>query len=234
MFTIKLADRIFSIDNKYGYIEKLCRDYIIPDQDADIISVSDKEIQSENTGEGVFSDGYLESLAIYRKICDGLRDQDILLFHCSAILVDEKAYLFTAPSGTGKSTHVRLWKSLFGDRVKIINDDKPLLRFEKDRVFVYGTPYAGKHNLQNNISAEAAGIIVLHQAKENKIKKMTEQEAFPMLINQSYRGTTPDSIVKTINLVKRLSKIDVYSLGCNISNEAVELVYNTLKGNDGK
>ena len=176
MFQIELAEHIFAIENKYSYVEKLCQDYLTEKCTADIIQVTHEEIERENEDGKNWSLGYLESLAIYRKICEKLLEENIILFHCSAIEIDGKALLFTAPSGTGKSTHTRLWREVFGDRVTMINDDKPLLFIPKntngemsDNVKVYGTPYAGKDGLQTNTSASVSAIIVLHQAKENTI-----------------------------------------------------------------
>ena len=94
-----------------------------------------------------YTDGYLEELAVYRKIAERLPLYDTVLFHGSALAADGEGYLFTAPSGTGKSTHARLWRELLGDRVVMINDDKPLLRVTEEGVTVYGTPFRGKHGL---------------------------------------------------------------------------------------
>lgn len=76
--------------------------------------------------DGEYSLSYLETLAVYRKIVTRLVFSDILLIHGSAIAVDGKAYLFTAPSGTGKSTHTRMCREYFKDRAVMVNDDKPL------------------------------------------------------------------------------------------------------------
>ena len=117
--------------------------------DADIARV--RGYNAENPG--FFTDEYLESLALYENLTQLLLSRDVLQFHCSALAMDGRAYLFTAPSGTGKSTHARLWRQVFGPRVTMINDDKPLVRRQTDGSWrVYGTPYGGKHNLQTNTS----------------------------------------------------------------------------------
>ena len=153
----------------------------------------------------------------------------MILFHSSALEIDGKAVLFTAPSGIGKSTHASLWRRCFGKRVRMINDDKPLLKIDNN-VTIFGTPYGGKDNLQNNISSTAVAIVVLHQASENSITKLSAEEAFPLLLNQTYRSSTIEGMTKTLPLVDTLSHLPVYSLGCTISDEAVMLVYNTLFG----
>lgn len=102
----------------------------------------------EDIKEGIpirhFSDAYLETLAVYRKIADYLLSCNTLLFHGSVITVDGEGYLFTAQSGTGKSTHTRLWREYFGERAVMVNDDKPLLHITDSGMTAYGTPWDGK------------------------------------------------------------------------------------------
>ena len=227
MFSIELADHFFQINNLYFFIESLCRDYIVYRSGLHI-QVTYEDIIFEKKLNIKASAGYLESLAIYRKICEYLLDDDIILFHCSALELDGKAYLFTAPSGTGKSTHARLWRERFGERVTMINDDKPLLEVRDSGITVYGTPFAGKENLQTNTSAPVAGIVILHQAPENSIRRMTPREAYPMLLNQTYRRKDPEGMIRTLDLVQKVSELPIYSLGCTISQEAVELAYRAL------
>jgi len=237
MFRIELAGHCFAVDNTYSYVEELCRNYITNKEPEDVISVSPEEVARENADGSMWSKAYLESLAVYRKICERLLADNILLFHCSAIELDGKAYLFTAPSGTGKSTHARLWREAFGDRVTMINDDKPLVSVPMeslcddtcvDKIMVYGTPYGGKDGLQTNKSAPVEAIVILHQAKENTICRMDAKSAYPVLLNQTYRRKDPEGMIKTLELVGQLAKLPVYSLGCTISKEAVMLVYHML------
>lgn len=233
MFTIELADQTIAVDNQYDYIKELCRDYILPGpapEGAPVFRVSAEERAYENQDGGNWPEAYLECLAIYRKISENFLKKDILLFHCSALALDGKAYLFTAPSGTGKSTHARLWRQRFGDRVVTINDDKPLLLVKEEGVTVYGTPYAGKESLQTNTKAPVAGIVILHQAKENSIRQVSAQQAYPMLLNQTYRTNDPVGMVQTLELVGRLSQLPIFELGCTISQEAVELACQALTG----
>lgn len=111
----------------------------------------------------------------------------------------------------------------------MVNDDKPLLHIG-DTITVYGTAYGGKDNLQTNTKAEVSAIVILHQAPENTITEMSVKQAFPTLLNQTYRKDTVDGMIKTLAFVERLSKLPVFSLGCTISDDAVMTVYNELKG----
>ena len=240
MYTIeaKLAGIPLCVELSYPYTGKLFRDYIVKlseeeKEESLDISVTEEEILAEQTDpEHQYPLPYLESLAIYRKISHKFLEHDILLFHCSALEIDGKAVLFTAPSGTGKSTHARLWREHFPDRVRTINDDKPLLKIDGQSIEVYGTPYGGKDGLQKNISAPAAAIVILEQGKENEICRLTMKEAYPMLLNQTYRRKDAEGLIRTMDLVGSVARIPVYHLSCNISEEAVELVYKTLKGEE--
>ena len=229
MFTAKMAGHVFSIDNKYEYIKDYYNDYLSNEPAEFVVSATHNEIEAEDQNNEGWAKPYLESLAIYRKLCENLINDGIILFHSSAIEINGKAILFTAPSGTGKSTHTSLWRKCFRDQVTMINDDKPLIRFDDD-IVVYGTPYGGKDEIQNNISAPAAAVIILHQAPVNELRSLSPEEAFPALLNQTYRCPSVDAMMKTMPLIDRLAHLPVYSLGCTISDEAVTLVYNAVFG----
>ena len=92
---------------------------------------------------------FLENNAIHALLAEKLVAQDVLLMHGSALCMDGEGIIFTAKSGTGKSTHARLWREAFGDRVWMVNDDKPLLKITETGVTVYGTPWDGKHRLRH-------------------------------------------------------------------------------------
>lgn len=174
----------------------------------------------------------IESLAVYRKIMDVMQYRDAIMFHSSALELDGKAYLFTAPSGTGKSTHTRLWRETFGDRVQMINDDKPLLRLQADGSWkAYGTPYGGKENIQNNISQTIGGIALLERGTENEIERLGAKEAYLCLLIQTYRNDQkPQALLHIMDLVGSLANLPVFRLQCNISQQAVQVAYEALKG----
>ena len=134
-FRIALAGQVIGVSALYEQTRTFCKNYLtdapasfeVAVTPADIAferEKNDREAAVEGHAPGNFSDEYLETLALYRKIVERLLEWDTLLFHGSCISVDSKAYLFTAKSGTGKSTHTQLWKKWFGERAVFINDDK--------------------------------------------------------------------------------------------------------------
>lgn len=196
------------------------------------VTESDVSAEREMADSDGYTDGYLETLAIYRKVCECFIADGVLLFHSSAIAVDGRAYLFTAPSGTGKSTHTALWRELLGERAVMINDDKPLIAVKKDGAFVYGTPWNGKAHLGTNTSAPIAGICFLSRGEDNSIKKITSGEALPRLMTQTYRPKTVDGVQKMLALLIEMSnRVPLWSLKCNMDVEAAEVAYGSMSGN---
>lgn len=172
MFTIRMAEKNIQINNRYDYIQQYCSNYIVEDVKADfIVEVSDEEISAERNGQSTSSLRYLETLAVYRKICEKLVNDNIILVHSSVPMVNGQAVMFLAPSGTGKSTHSRLWRQVYGDRVTMINDDKPLVSVHTDdegtHLTVYGTPWCGKHGIETNTSAPVKAIFILKRSETN-------------------------------------------------------------------
>lgn len=240
-FIVKLAGIAIEIYCLYPSTKQFCRDYLttapadfaVETKPADIEFEREKSAR-EDEAEGIplrrFSKEYLETLAVYRKIAERLPEYDTVLFHGSAIAVDGAGYLFTAKSGTGKSTHTRLWREKFGSRAVMVNDDKPLLRVTETGVTVYGTPWDGKHRLSRNTSVPLAGLCLLSRSGDNHIKPITPREAWPMLMQQTYRPADPAALARTLALVDRLSKgVELWKLGCNMEPEAAETAYAAMR-----
>lgn len=184
----------------------------------------------EDIKEGIpirqFYDAYLETLAVYRKIADHLLSCDTLLFHGSVIAVDGIGYLFTAKSGTGKSTHTRLWREYFGERAVMVNDDKPLLRITDSCVTAYGTPWDGKHRLSTNIAVPLKGICILTRDITNHIEQAEPHAAYPLIVQQTNRSLSADGMKQTLSLIDRmLNVVPVYRLGVNMDIEAARVAY---------
>ena len=238
----RIADKNIEISSIYAGVHEYCKDYItdgkldfsVQTTQADIDFEKEKSAKEDIVeGRAVrsFSDDYLEELAVYRKIAEKMLDYDTFLFHGSVIAVDGQGYLFTAKSGTGKSTHTRLWREYLGSRAVMVNDDKPLLKVSESGVTVYGTPYNGKHRLGYNISVPLKCICILERAEENSIKEITKNEAYVKLLQQTYRPSDSIKMAKTLTLTDRMAEsVRFYRLGCNMDLQAAEIAYNKMKG----
>ena len=231
----KIADIIFSYVPTYQYTENLCKDYQYfgnePCETNIVVSNQDIVREKEYAKPLTFSEDYLECLSLYRKFLTYAFDHDTIILHSSALAVDGEGYIFTAPSGTGKSTHARLWRETFGDKVVMINDDKPVIRKIGKDFFVYGTPWNGKHHLGNNVKAKIKGVCQLKRGKENSICKISAKEMLFVLLNQTLRPETESQVERLFTLLDELlAFIPLYQMHCNISKEAAELAYKIMSG----
>ena len=215
-------------------VHNYCAAYV-SDAPADFSVTTSKEdidYERSHAEHPGYSDGYLEELAVYRKIAEKMPYYGTILFHGSVVAVDGAAYLFTAASGTGKSTHAALWRKLFGERAVMVNDDKPLLNIG-DVVTAYGTPYDGKHKLSNRIAVPLKAICILTRAPENTIVPVTKSEAYTMLLQQVYRPNDVFALQKTLELVDIMAdKVGLYKLGCNMDIEAAKVAYDGMNKHD--
>ncbi len=235
-FKIKLADVTIGVRSLYDGIFEMCRDYI-SEQDASFtVSISQSDIDFErkkSADEAAFErrppveypDPYLETLAVYRKIAAGLLDHNVMLMHGSAVCAGGQAYLFTAPSGVGKTTHSRLWlENIEGSF--IINGDKPLIKVSDACCTVYGTPWAGKEGVHQNTSAPLKAVCFLGRGAENSIAEVGFSEIVPYLFQQVHRPASPDAMRKTMNLIKEFgTKVKFYRLACNMEPQAALTAY---------
>ena len=243
-FTVSLAGINVAVASLFDEVFDFCRDYLT-DAPADIsVSVTPDDINYEKIVnireaqiEGIpvveYPDSYLETLAVYRKIVTKMLDFDTFLMHGAVVAVGDKAWLFTAPSGTGKTTHINLWlNNIPGSYV--VNGDKPLIHIG-DECTVFGTPWAGKEGMNQNIGVKLCGIVILNRGAENRIEKIPMTQILPTLIQQSYRPNNKLELEKTLSLLSRLGKkIPMYQLYCNMDPEAALVAYNVLSGADNE
>lgn len=241
-FTIRIAGNAVAVTSKSRYSRKNCEAYLCDDepdfavelkpQDIDFERVvAEQERAMEGLPKKVFADYVLERTALQRKIAEKFFEYDILLFHGSVIAVDGEGYLFTAKSGTGKSTHTRLWREMLGERAIMVNDDKPFLRVLPDRVFVCGSPWNGKHSLGSNIDVPLKAICIVERGESNEITQISNNEAVPMLLQQSNRPLQPALLPKYLELVEKIAnKTNFYRLKCNMDPEAALISYQTMSG----
>lgn len=156
---------------------------------------------------------------------------DGMLLHSSAVVLDGKAYLFTAPCGTGKSTHTGLWLQVFGDRAQILNDDKPALRLEEDCWYAYGTPWSGKTDQNINRKVPLAGICVLRRGEENRIAPYGGAKAIHAILEQTARSANGAFMSDLLALLDKLvTTVPIWRLECNMDPQAAMVSYEAMSG----
>lgn len=231
MFLIRIAQLNIKIQNRYPYAEKFCREFLAEFEEPDItVSVTDEELAHERELDIYNStDGYLESICIYRKIALELPRFEAMVFHASVVAVDGLAYAFAAHSGTGKSTHTDLWLRVFGERAVIVNGDKPIFRLIDGQWRVFGTPWRGKEGLGGNISAPLKSLCFLERGKENEIAPVGDAEAVSRLFSQILMPSDPQMAEKQLTLLDDLiSNTPSYLLRCNMLPEAAIVSYQAM------
>ena len=237
MALYRIADFIIDIKNRYAHAAKQCEDYLAPEGSVPDFSVevTEEEIDRAQFEVGKFSRGYHESIVIYRKICTEITHHSAILMHAAVIGFDGSAYAFSAPSGTGKSTHISLWRECFGERVTVINGDKPILRIRDGKVYAYGTPWCGKEGWNTNTCAPLAAICFLERSAQNRIRELNTSEALDLIMHQLLRFKTAAEMDLTLQFTDVLLRtVPTFLLGCNISHEAAELASRTLTAAKGE
>ena len=236
-FVIEIAGVAFEVTPLFETTALYCRDYLVAREPEYRISVCREELAEEQRlldleadEEGLkrrkFSEPFLERSLIQRRVAEQLLERGVLMMHGSTVAVDGQAYLFTAPCGTGKSTHTRFWREVFGDRAVMVNDDKPFLRFVKGKVLACGSPWSGKHGLANNAAFPLKGICILRRGRENVIRPAVGEAVSELLLHQIFRpegdGTVPGL------LSELMGRVAVWEMECNRDPEAALISHRAM------
>lgn len=192
---------------------------VMDDRPADITLECDIKELMESYPDKFSTESDAEYFLMGFKFARKVLDFDGYYLHSSAVILNGKAYLFTATSGTGKSTHTEKWCRLFG--ASYLNDDKPILRLHDGVWMAYGTPFSGKHDLSTNVGVPVGGIACLRRGEENTIAPMPTVKALPFLMSQTVRRLYQEQVEKKLVLLdKLLRQVPVWELYCRNDDEA--------------
>ena len=237
-FKMKIAGHTALVHSLFDSTRDYCKAYLTKDEPEFAITVTREdlafeqaELLAEAKAEGMkprkFTDPFLDRAAIQRAFADWLFDRDILLCHGSTVSVDGRAYLFTAKCGTGKSTHTRLWREVFGDRAAMVNDDKPFLTLTDAGVLASGAPWSGKHGLDTNITVPLGGICILERGPENAIFSMEPEEALPRLLHETHCPAGREAEFQA--LVTRLAQtVPLWCMTCTKDPQAAQVAFDAM------
>lgn len=227
-FCVSLAGHIIEINSMYPDVYSLCGDYLCDGEPEIRITITDEDIAFERA-EMKSSAGYLETLAVYRKICTAFLDYGIILMHGAVISDGQNAYMFTAKSGTGKTTHIRKWLEQLPDAY-VVNGDKPLIRVEDDEIIACGTPWCGKEHMGANKMAPLKAIVLMERGDNNEIHEITFGEAFTFLLQQTYQPAGAENMKKTLRLFSQLKgRVKMYKfMFNNMKDDCFDVAYNAL------
>ena len=249
---LQIADFIVDIRNESTKPEQLYGGYIYSgDHDPDVMAYfSDEEWEAEQAAMGIHRRPKVAAdFCSFRKFAEALPLHNAILLHSACFDVEGVGVAFAAHSGTGKTTHMTLWQQLLGDRMTVVNGDKPIVRFfdepdgssvgddahivpQDPSVFAYGTPWNGKEQLGCNMRTPLRHICFIERAEQNSCEPMTDtSEAINRIFNQVYMPKDPVALAKTMELINRLiDSVSLWKIKCNMDPSAAAVAYNTIFG----
>ena len=233
-FKIKIADTVLDINAFNETTKKYCEDFLSDEKPDFTISLIKEDLINESS---INEDGKVyvneEISALYRKIADLFVEQDVLVLHGSAFKVGGYAFLVTARSGVGKSTHVRLLQQYLKEEFEYINDDKPLLEV-KDELMLYSSPWNGKERRGNNTKAPLKAIIFLNRGLDNSYRRLDNKEdIYFRLLSQIYLPKEKEKRQKGLCLIDVLLKrLNFYEINVNMDISAAKLTYERIIKNE--
>ena len=241
VYRMKLAEIPFELQCVSDRHHPLFDKYSTDDEPLFSISMDEavlKRMELENAARRIAEGdvppkGYIEfaeKYILFILLKERFLDYGVFTLHGSSLILDGNGYVFTAHSGTGKSTHASLWRRAFGDRCVMINDDRPLLRRTDGILRVYGSPFSGKHQLDSNTSAPLKAIAQIVRADSTHVERVSPQEAFPLLLEQFFGVFTAEDLSKVVPMANAiLTEVPFYRLYCNTDPGAAEIALAGLK-----
>ena len=235
-FTAKIADLTVGISYTHSLIKTMCGEYLTEDAPMfNIEATQEHEEKLRNYFLGssqIFSDAYIESYTLFDTFCTRVIDFDAAVFHAALISFDGQGVAFAALSGTGKTTHIRLWKKLFSDRVEIINGDKPLFTLRDGKFFASGMPWCGKENWGCNKTVPLKAVCFIERAEQNSISPLTEnREIMSRLFLQLAMPEEQHLMVKYLEFANKLIKtVPFFLLRCNMDINAAYIAHDGIFG----
>ena len=234
MVSIKLAEIPVQMNNRYPDLEYLCQGYETGEKPEISLSVSVEELEKERSMQDeCFSDGYLETVCMYRKLALEALAHQVFVLHASVIEVGGNGYAFLAPSGTGKTTQTRLWLEYFGEDARVINGDKPLIRMiKKDdsaEFMAYGTPWQGKEGMGCNAAVSLKAFFFLERAVEPECILATQEKSIDCIFRQLLLPEKTEQMEQLLEMIDiMVETVPGYVLRCNMEMESVKAAYDTV------
>ena len=226
------ADFKCEIDPKYDFFKRKALGYEGEFCDADFVfSASEEDLKYEQSvADRDYTEPLLEFSALLRHLGERLPLRDAVVFHSACFDVEGRGVAFAARSGVGKTTHLTRWKDYLGDKLTVVNGDKPVVRFVDNIPFAYGTPWNGKENLGCNTKTVLKHICFIERDKENFVENIKKENALERIFNQVYMPrTNPQATLKTLELIDRLlSSCQLWIIHCNMDENAGEIAYKSI------
>ena len=219
-------EKVYNYFNNAGYQMHGCNDVALT-IDMDYVDKLQDEMQ-RYAGQ--------KSPVVQHTIAEWIPLHDAFLLHSACFDVNGTGVAFSAHSGTGKTTHMLLWQKLLGDKMTVVNGDKPIVRFfedEPETPYAYGTPWCGKEHLGCNMRTPLKHICFIERADKNSCEPLDKSDAVNLIFNQVYMPKDPAAMMKTMQLIDRLlSCCKLWKIRCNMESDAAETSFNAIFGKE--
>ena len=229
----RIAD--FNVDYKpiYATQNLFLKKFLVPKTFSNVTIICDKADMQFEARSGTFnSNANLEFTAFLRKLAEWLPLHSAFVLHSACFDVEGTGVAFAAHSGTGKTTHMRLWQQLLGDKIVVVNGDKPIVRFfddDPETPYAYGTPWNGKEHLGCNMRTPLKHICFIERSETNFVEPVKKEDVINLIFNQVYMPKDPVAVMNTMQLIDRLlSCCSLWKIHCNMEIEAAEIAYETI------
>ncbi|MCD7845206.1 MAG: hypothetical protein LUG57_05020 [Oscillospiraceae bacterium] len=237
VFSIELAGVPMEIRSRYNYCRWFCRDYLTDRPPVFSVYAEDDRIAELKEFSPELRDEFLERDAIYSAIASRLSALNRVTLHGACISYRGRGYLFAAASGTGKSTHIGLWKQYVGEGVDIVNGDKPIFHVQEGdgqtKITAYDTPWCGKEGWNRKHSAQMGAICFISRSEDGKnhIRPVEPEEAVSLLLRHMFHPYEPEATGRMLELLdKIIETLPLYDLRCDMSEDAVRCSFEALTG----
>lgn len=233
-FIVRIADLNIEITSVYEWVSNYCWKYkILTDKYDFKIKINQYDIANEREickSKIDLPDKMFEATALYRKISKSIVDYDGFLFHAALFDLDGIGIAFTGKSKCGKTTHMKLWQQLHNERLKVVNGDKPIIRFlDGEYPLGYGTPWCGKENLGTNINTRLKHICFIEQSEKNETYRIDKSKCFERLIGQIFPSINSPQGIKVLSLINKLiNSCEFWVIRCNTDIQAAQLAYENI------
>lgn len=236
-FRIKIAGHVAEIESQYIRSQAICRDFLTDEEPELTIRISQEDIEKEREihkqlyGDCTLWDSSLETIALHALISTRLIDYGAFMMHGAAVAYNNRAYIFSAKSGTGKTTHVMQWLKRLPEAF-IINGDKPFIATGTgdNPPSVCGSPWGGKENYYTNTMVPVRSVIMMERAEENSIEQISFADAFPLFLQQVFIPEDEERLRKTLHLMQSLGRtVSFWRFRCNnFREDCFDVAYNAL------
>lgn len=229
----KFADFTVELINTLPETEKYFTKFLSSEQPQVSFKTSEKEAFFEKQLiDGKYYRINTELVVFLRRFAEWILEKDAFLLHASLIDVEGEGVAFSAPSGTGKTTHTLLWQRLLGENMTVINGDKPIIRFFENEKYPigYGTPWNGKERLGTDGKTPIKHFCLIERSDINSCEKVNPADVLDLFFKQIYLPRNDSkALLKTLSLADRfLKSVTVWKIKCNMDISAAEVAYNTI------